>query len=235
MFDPRLAQVQVDSAMLESPVDSRQWNANNLRAAFANVNSRLWEPDQTSDRVRFSDRPITAAAVLVPIVTHFDGYTMLLTERAADMNDHAGQIAFPGGRFDEGDGTLENAALREAYEEIGLERSAIEIIGRLPNYQTGSGFLVTPVVALIEPNQSLRLQTREVADAFEVPLQFLLDPKNHQRRGYTMGDEQRSFYAMPWLAPVNSQRAVPEKEYFVWGATAAMLRNLYRFLAADQR
>jgi 8-oxo-dGTP pyrophosphatase MutT (NUDIX family) len=233
-FDPRLAQVQTENnANSEFRVDANRWTAQQLRHAFASAHTLAWQPDQTSDRVRFSDRPITSAAVLVPIVTHADGFTILLTERSADLNDHAGQVAFPGGRFDDDDHTLENTALREAHEEIGLASGAIELIGRLPDYQTGSGYNVTPVVALVQPNQALTLQTSEVADAFEVPLQFLLDPKNHQRRGYTMDQEQRSFFAMPWIAPHERPRAIAGKEYFVWGATAAMLRNLYRFLAAS--
>jgi 8-oxo-dGTP pyrophosphatase MutT (NUDIX family) len=233
LFDPRLAQVQTEPRF-ENRIDAKHWSEQQFRLAFQSAHSRSWQPDQTSDRVRFSDRPITAAAVLVPIVTHPEGFTVLLTERSADLNDHAGQVAFPGGRFDDDDGTLENTALREAEEEVGLSRDAVELIGRLPDYQTGSGFKVTPVVALVKPNQALRLQASEVADAFEVPLQFFLDPSNHQRRGYTMDQEQRSFFAMPWIAPNERPRAIAGKEYFVWGATAAMLRNLYRFLAADQ-
>jgi 8-oxo-dGTP pyrophosphatase MutT (NUDIX family) len=234
-FDPRLAQIQSeDTSNNDARIEVNHWPAQEFRRAFATAHLRVWQPDQTSDRVRFSNRPITAAAVLVPIVMHPEGFTVLLTERSAELNDHAGQVAFPGGRFDDEDQTLENTALREAEEEIGLSRNAVELIGRLPNYQTGSGFIVTPVVALVQPNQALTLQISEVADAFEVPLQFLLDPKNHQRRGYTMDQEQRSFFAMPWIAPHERPRATTGKEYFVWGATAGMLRNLYQFLAASQ-
>jgi 8-oxo-dGTP pyrophosphatase MutT (NUDIX family) len=234
-FDPRLAQVQTaGNSNSDARIDVNHWPAQQIRQAFASAHLRPWQPEQSSDRVRLSNRPITVAAVLVPIVIHPEGFTILLTERSADLNDHAGQVAFPGGRFDDEDQTLENTALREAEEEIGLSRQAVELIGRLPDYQTGTGFKVTPVVALVQPNQALTLQTSEVADAFEVPLQFLLDPKNHQRRGYTMDQEERSFFAMPWTAPNERPRATAGKEYFVWGATAAMLRNLYQFLAASQ-
>ena len=123
------------------------------------------------------------------------------------------------------------AALREAHEEVGLEPSRIEVLGSLPTYTTGTGFIVTPVVGLITPQAGehegliMRPDPGEVAEAFEVPLDFLMDPRHHQRRAFDMSGTQLDFFAMPWSPQ-------PDKEYFIWGATAAMLRNLYRFLSA---
>jgi 8-oxo-dGTP pyrophosphatase MutT (NUDIX family) len=140
------------------------------------------------------------------------------------LRDHAGQISFPGGRVEPEDVDVEAAALRETEEEIGLARRHIEVIGRLPTYTTVTAFEVTPVVGLLEPGFSLKLDPFEVAEAFEVPLQYLMTPAHHQRHIFTFEGGQREFLSMPW--PQGSE------EYFIWGATAAMLRNFYRFLSA---
>ena len=155
------------------------------------------------------------AAVLVPVVTHEDGASVILTTRPAGMRDHSGQIAFPGGKIDPGDRSPCDAALREAEEEIGLRREGVEPIGYLDPYVTGTGYLVVPTVGLVKPPVHLALDPREVADAFEVPLLFLMDPANHQRHRREIGARTRHFYAMPF------------EERFIWGATAGILRNLY--------
>jgi 8-oxo-dGTP pyrophosphatase MutT (NUDIX family) len=185
-----------------------------------------WEPELTGDRFRVHARPVRSAAVLIPIVAHPGGATILLTERTAHLHDHAGQIAFPGGRTDPQDQGPVDTALRETHEEIGLQRNHIEIIACLPDYLTGTGYQVTPVVGIIEPGFELQLDAFEVAEAFEVPLHFLMNPRFHQRRHVVHGEIDRTFYAMPW------QCEKRQREYFIWGATAAMLRNLYRLLSA---
>jgi 8-oxo-dGTP pyrophosphatase MutT (NUDIX family) len=155
------------------------------------------------------------AAVLVPVVNRPAGLTALLTRRTEHLAYHAGQISFPGGHMEPGDARPEDAALRETEEEIGLHRRHVEVIGRLDRYLTRTGFDVTPVVAVVEPPFDLAPDPHEVAEVFEVPLDFLLDPRNHQRHSRQYEGRERHFYAMPYGA------------YYIWGATAGMLRNLY--------
>lgn len=157
---------------------------------------------------------LTPAAVLFPIVQHATGLTVLLTQRTAHLKDHAGQISFPGGRVEPEDLSPLHTALRETEEEIGLARRHVEPLGYLPEYRTGTGFAVTPVLALVQPPFELQLDPFEVAEAFEVPLAFLLDPANHQQHSLHYRGALRSYYAMPW------------GEYFIWGATAGMIRSL---------
>ncbi|AOJ68131.1 MULTISPECIES: CoA pyrophosphatase [Burkholderia] len=167
-----------------------------------------------------------SAAVLVPLVVRERGLTVLLTQRADHLNDHAGQISFPGGRREPDDRDANATALREAREEIALARERVELLGALPDYLTGTGFCVTPVVALVHPPFTVQADTLEVAEIFEVPLDFLMDPAHHQVRVFRWEGGERRFFAMPYpRGPVGGQ-------YFIWGATAGMLRNLYRFLAA---
>ncbi len=185
-----------------------------------------WRPEIIDDRLRLDAGSPRAAAVLVPLVLRDGGLTVLLTERTAHLTAHAGQVAFPGGRTEPSDASPVATALRETEEEIGLPRALVEILGALPPYHTGSGFIVTPVVGLVEAAHSLELDANEVAQAFEVPLAFLMDPTHHQRRLHRWDDgAERSFLAMPWQGPDGH-------EHFIWGVTAAMLRNFYRFLAA---
>jgi 8-oxo-dGTP pyrophosphatase MutT (NUDIX family) len=158
--------------------------------------------------------PLTPAAVLFPIVLRDHGQTVLLTQRTAHLRDHAGQISFPGGRVEADDASPVHTALRETEEEIGLSREHVEILGYLPEYRTGTGFRVTPVVALVKPPFELALDSFEVAEAFEVPLAFLLDPSNHQRHSLHYRGALRHFFAMPY------------GDYFIWGATAGMIRSL---------
>jgi 8-oxo-dGTP pyrophosphatase MutT (NUDIX family) len=224
IVDPRIAAID-DRPELLDPVPLHLLKPHSLRSRFANP--PRWAPEVVDDRVRLTVAEPRAAAVLVGVVARDDGPTVLLTQRTAHLSSHGGQIAFPGGRTETTDPSPAATALREAHEEIGLEHRLVDVIGSLPDYRTGTGFLVTPVVGLVDPAHSLTLDPNEVDDAFEVPLAFLMDPANHQRRLYRWGDAERMFYAMPWR-PAQRQ----DKEYFIWGATAAMLRNLYRFLSA---
>jgi 8-oxo-dGTP pyrophosphatase MutT (NUDIX family) len=160
----------------------------------------------------------TPAAVLVPIVDHADGLTVLLTQRAADLKQHAGQISFPGGRLEPGDADAHEAALREADEEIGLGREYVEVIGYLPDHLIISGYRVTPVVAFVRPGFELKLDTTEVSEAFEVPLRFVLDPVHHKARRRQLGEGEIEVYDIPY------------GERNIWGATAGMLMTLYRLL-----
>ncbi len=165
---------------------------------------------------------LTPAAVLVPVVMRDTGLTMLLTLRTAHLRDHAGQVSFPGGRCEPSDASPRATALREAQEEVGLNPSQVEIIGELPGYCTGTGFSVTPVVGLVTPPLNLRLDDFEVAEAFEPPLTFLLDPANHQRHQVEVRGALREYWAMPWHG------------YYIWGATAGMLVSFYRFLFPEK-
>lgn len=205
------------------PVPSDRLSPQALRVRFANPPS--WQPDLLSDRLHLagSSRP---AAVLMPIVKHRSGATMLLTRRTSQLKRHSGQVAFPGGRRDEGDESALATALREANEEVGLDPGSVEVIGQMPDYITGTGFCVTPVVGLIDPGFTLQPDPQEVADIFEVPLEFLMNPRHHERRRILSDEGERQFFAMPWRSPDT------DADYFIWGATAAMLRNLYRMLAA---
>jgi 8-oxo-dGTP pyrophosphatase MutT (NUDIX family) len=162
-----------------------------------------------------------AAAVLVPLVSRAEGFTVILTQRTSDLKAHAGQISFPGGRTEPADASAEDAALREAEEEIGLPRRQVEILGRLDPYRTVTGFDVTPVVGAITPPLALKPDPTEVADIFEVPLAFFLDAANHQRHTRVVADGAiRAYYAMPY------------GDRYIWGATAGMLLNLYEVLTA---
>ena len=165
------------------------------------------------------ERALTPASVLVPLVEWPDGFTVLLTQRTAHLEHHAGQISFPGGRAEAGDDGPVGTALREAEEEIGLDRRHVtEIAGFLDLYQTVTGFLVTPVVAFLTPPFELALDAFEVAEAFEVPLAFILDPRNHERRSMVYQGQPRSYYVIPF------------EDRFIWGATAAMLVDFARRL-----
>lgn len=162
---------------------------------------------------------LTAAAVLVPIVQHSSGLTVIFTQRTAHLKAHSGQVSFPGGRAEPRDPTPEFTALREAQEEIGLAMERVEVVARLPDYLTRTGFRVTPVVGLLEPPLVLKPDPREVEEIFEVPLAFLLDPRNHQRRTREFQGRAVGYYAMEFGGRT------------IWGATAGMLVNLYRHLA----
>ena len=158
------------------------------------------------------------AAVLVPLVERELGWTVLLTQRAATLKDHAGQISFPGGRIEPQDADAWHAALREAHEEIGLSEKFVEFAGYLPDHWVGTGFRVTPVVGFINPGYGLRIETAEVHDVFEVPLDFILDEANHKNRQRELGGVTVDAYDIPY------------GERNIWGATAGMLLTLRRLL-----
>jgi 8-oxo-dGTP pyrophosphatase MutT (NUDIX family) len=224
-FDPETVPLDpdfADPARRGVPVPPDAMRPAALRQRF--VEPPPWSPEMRSDARLFDPgiepRP---ASVLVPLVVRASGVHVLLTQRTAHLTDHAGQISFPGGRVEQDDSDAVATALRESEEEIGLPPGVVDVLGRLPEYRTVTGYRVTPVVALIERPFTLRLDAFEVSEAFEVPLAFLMDPANHERRLYRYADIARTFYAMPWQAA---------RRYFIWGATAAMLRNFYHFLRA---
>lgn len=163
------------------------------------------------------DPAARAAAVLIPVVKRPE-LSLLLTQRTDHLPAHAGQIAFPGGKTDENDASPLATALREAYEEIGLDPALVEPLGFLDSYRTGTGYRITPVVALVDPGFALTLNRDEVVDAFEVPLPFLMDARNHQVHVRQLGGRERRFYAMPY------------GDRFIWGATAGILRNMHERL-----
>jgi 8-oxo-dGTP pyrophosphatase MutT (NUDIX family) len=161
------------------------------------------------------DQPFKPAAVLVPIVARPGGATVILTQRTAHLPSHPGQIAFPGGKIDPGDGAALAAALRETEEETGLDRSFVTPLGYLDLYVTRTAYRVAPVVGLVRPGFTLTPEPGEVEDIFEVPLSFLMDPANHQRHSRIWQGKERFFYAMPF------------EGRYIWGATAGMIRNLH--------
>jgi 8-oxo-dGTP pyrophosphatase MutT (NUDIX family) len=170
----------------------------------------------------FADAPRRAAAVLVPLIDRADGMTVLLTRRTEHLAAHAGQISFPGGSIEPGDRDAQAAALREAREEIGLCSRQVTVIGRLDTYLTGSsGFEITPVVGIVAPSFSLAVDPFEVAEAFEVPLAFVLDPRNHHRAERVTAEGRRSFFVLPF------------ENRNIWGATAAILVNLFEVLSTS--
>lgn len=216
-FDPQI--LPVESIAGEARLATERMQADWLRARFAA--QPLWMPEITDEqRLRQSDDAARPAAVLMPIIMRADGPTLLFTQRTADLKDHPGQVSFPGGRMELSDRSPIDTALRETEEEIGLLRQHVEVIGSLPEYVTGTGYRVTPVAGLVLPPFDVVPDPREVAEIFEVPLVFLMDGMNHQRRTAELpgGMGRRTFYTMPY------------QRFFIWGATAGMLRNLFHFL-----
>ena len=206
-------------------VPASRLSAASLRERFRNAAQISWVADRAGDERVYGDT-LRAAAVLIGLMDRPTGLTVLLTHRAAHLTDHAGQISFPGGRCDPEDRDVTDTALREAWEEVALMRERIEPLGVLPNYLTATAYAVSPVVALVHPPFDLRPSLREVSEMFEVPLAFLMDPAHHEIRQMGDGEHSRRVFAMPY--PREGGNGV----HFIWGATAGMLRNLYRFLIA---
>jgi 8-oxo-dGTP pyrophosphatase MutT (NUDIX family) len=195
-----------------TPADVRQ------ALAQASVHSDGGDYDLNPHRRAMMKGPLKNAAVLVPILLRPEGLSLLLTQRTETLSSHAGQISFPGGRIDAADSSPTAAALREAYEEVGIPETSVDVIGQLSWYQTGSGYNIQPVVGLVRPNFNVRPQPTEVAEVFEVPLLDALDPESHLIETREWENRPIHFYVIP----VAGRR--------VWGATAGILVNLSRHL-----
>jgi 8-oxo-dGTP pyrophosphatase MutT (NUDIX family) len=179
----------------------------------------LMTADERERQQQNALQPLKDAAVLLLVVNHRSDPTVVFTQRTAHLADHAGQISFPGGRVDEGDANAEATALREAREEIGLDPAKVDLLGRLPDYRTSTGFCVTPVVGWAEPPLAYCPHPHEVADVFEVPLAFLLDPRNHRYESAFYKGRLRNYWALPF------------GDRFIWGATAGMLVTFQRIVS----
>lgn len=199
-----------------------------IRARLAGM--AHWQPPMVADAAHLLNDPSLPpprpASVLVPLVPRQDGLRVLLTRRTEHLRDHAGQISFPGGRAEPEDPSPVHTALREAQEEVGLDPARVQILGQMPTYTTVTRYSVTPVVALLDPAHTLKLDAFEVADTAEVPLDFLMTPAHHRRHRFEWDGQQRQFLSMPWSPSPQQPDA-----WFIWGATAAMLRNFYHLLA----
>lgn len=237
-FDPQAA--DIEPHIEEPALPEQALSFSHLQQVFARIQSQPDFPQWTPELLRDRRRPLvpvtretaTRASVLIPLVPSFDAsdeIRVVLTQRTPDLSAHAGQVSFPGGRAESHDESPNSTALREAHEEIGLHPDRVTVWGQMPDYLTATGFLVTPVIGHVASPADFLKDPREVAHIFQVPLSFLMDPANHQRR--VVGPEKSPtgeairFFAMPY------------QEFFIWGATAAILRNLYRLLWAawDQR
>jgi len=190
----------------------------------------LWTPEHSVEK-KFANREPALAAVLLPLVMR-EEITLLLTQRSSNLSTHSGQIALPGGRTDDADHDAVDTALREATEEVGLPRAHVEVLGTLPTYVTGTAFIITPVVALVQPGFELRPNPGEVADVFEVPLAYLMNPANHRRHEMAFDGGTRQWLSMPYTSVARDSANKESPERYIWGATAGILRNLYRFLSA---
>ena len=225
LFDPRQVPVMpLRADDLRTQVDPQRLTAPGLRRLFTAL--PIWTPELVQEP-RLGSRAPAQAAVLLPLVMH-PRPTLLLTQRTLQLSTHSGQIALPGGKLDATDANATAAALRETFEETGLAPERVEVLGALPIYTTGTAFLVTPVVGLVQPGFVLQPNPHEVDAVFEVPLDFLMDPANHRRHAFEFEGAVREWYSMPYQE-ATSQGA---QERFIWGATAGMLRNFYRLLIA---
>jgi 8-oxo-dGTP pyrophosphatase MutT (NUDIX family) len=227
ILDPKVLPVESTGAGLPA-VRADLLTPDGLRARFKQTLD--WTPEPREARIKAFGGDPRVAAVLVPLVVREGGLTVLLTQRADHLSTHAGQISFPGGSREPGDRDAIATALREAQEEVALAPDRVEVIGEFPDYLTGTGFRVTPVVGLVHPPFELHADTLEVADIFEVPFAFLMDPANHEVRVFRWDDGEqhgeRRVFSMPFSPGEN------KAPYFIWGVTAGMLRNFYHFLAA---
>jgi len=219
MIDPRTIPVaRVDSDLPAVLADRLQPSA--LRQRFAIPPP--WVPEIRLEP-ELTQRAPHPAAVLMPVLMR-PSPTLLLTQRTAHLATHAGQVAFPGGKVDAHDASPTHAALREAWEEVGLAPDAVEVLGLLPEYTTGSAFVITPVVGLVDPQATIAPNPHEVAATFEVPLAYLMNPAHHRLHEWMLEGRWRRWYSMPY------QDGLAER--YIWGATAGMVRNLYRLLSA---
>ncbi|MEO8390502.1 CoA pyrophosphatase [Polaromonas sp.] len=226
-FDPRSIPVLgIDDHLAGVP--SAHLSPEALRQRFRHP--PVWTPEHSVEK-KFTDRAPALAAVLIPLIMR-DELTLLLTERTTNLSTHSGQVALPGGRTDETDRDAVDTALREAHEEVGLPRDHVEVLGTLPTYVTGTAFIITPVVALVRPGFVLQPNPGEVADVFEVPLGYLMNPANHRRHEMAFDGAIRQWLSMPYSDPAVEGDGNEARERYIWGATAGMLRNLYRFLIA---
>jgi 8-oxo-dGTP pyrophosphatase MutT (NUDIX family) len=227
VFDPREVPIlSRDSHM--PPVEQSLLTSEALRLRFSQ--KKQWAVEVTDENRAALAREgsvkagrgndLTPAAVLIPLIIYENELKILLTQRTAHLHDHPGQISFPGGRSDPLDSSAIDTALREAEEEIGLPASRVEVLGSLPHYLTITGYQVTPVVSLVNAGHSYKPDEFEVADIFEVPMSYLMNPHHHEQRMWQSPQGYRRFYAIPY------------ENKFIWGATAGMLRNLYHFLKA---
>ena len=218
-FDPRLVPI-VNADEIAHPAHPERLTPRGLRQLFANP--PIWTPELVRE-IKFANRAPAHAAVMLPLVMR-DELTLLLTQRTAHLSTHSGQIALPGGKIDPTDADPTAAALRETFEEIGIPPERIEVLGTLPVYVTGTSFIVTPVVGLVQPGFELVPNPDEVDDVFEVPLSFLMNPLHHRKHAFDFEGVVREWYSMPYQDG--------DQERFIWGATAGMLRNFYRLLIA---
>jgi len=219
IFDPK--SVPIDAIAIEGDLDPARLAVDWIRTRFAHPPE--WHPEITDESgLLLSVSEFVDAAVLITLLQRENGLHVLFTRRTAHLKHHAGQISFPGGRVESSDGGVVQAALREAQEEIGLASAGVDVLGTLPDYYTGTGYRVTPVVAVLTKIPQLQSEVNEVAEIFEVPFAYLMNSSNHQVRSAIFPKQgvRRSFYTMPY------------QDYFIWGATAGMLRNLFHFLRA---
>jgi 8-oxo-dGTP pyrophosphatase MutT (NUDIX family) len=207
-------------------IDSDGLSATAIEAAFSL--NRPWIPELTGDQFRLSNAALRPAAVMMALLSSDEGLQLLLTRRTANLREHSGQIAFPGGRVDADDVSVQAAALREAFEEVGLLPHSVKVLGQLNQYVTGTGFDIAPVVGLVKGSFVAVPSPGEVSEIFQVPLVFLMNPNNHRRHVVEIPETatnkavKRTFYSMMY------------NNYFIWGATAAMLRNFYHMLSAQK-
>ena len=223
-FDPH-TQPWVASTLAFEAVPTEHLSIEAVRSVLSsNIQRPLDIPDESARRHPGREGTPVEAAVLVPLVMRPEGLTVLLTQRTAHLNDHAGQISFPGGKIETTDEDAVAAALRETEEETGLSRQFVQVLGGLPRYLTATGFAISPITALVEPGFTLSPDSFEVAEVFEVPLSFLTNPANFRLHRAELADgTTRQYYSAPW------------NQYFIWGATAAMLLGMCQILSEAAR